>query len=127
MTVGDQYGGDITRLAAADLSAATSQYTIMRATSATQVNITTAATQAPLGILQNRPASGQAAEVRVNSGATSKAIAGAAVTAGVEVMSDSTGRCITATTTNEVVGIALSSAANANELIDVLIRPYHKV
>lgn len=127
MTVGDQLGGDITRLAAADYSAATAQYTIMRASSATQVTQTTAATQIPLGILQNRPASGQAAEVRANSGSTSKCVAGAAVTAGAEVMSDGSGRAITATTTNEVVGIALTSAANANELIDVLVRPYHKV
>jgi hypothetical protein len=127
MTVGDQLGGDITRLAAADYSAATEQYKIVRASSATQVTTTTAATQIPLGILQNRPASGQAAQVRVNSGATSKCVAGAAVTAGAEVMSDGSGRAITATTTNEVVGIALTSAANANELIDVLVRPYHKV
>lgn len=127
MTVGDQLGGDITRAAAADYSAAIEQYKIVRATSATQVTTTTAATQIPLGILQNRPASGQAAEVRVNSGSTSKVVCGAAVAAGVEVMSDGSGRAITATTTNEVVGIALSATSNANELLDVLIRPYHKV
>lgn len=127
MTVGDQLGGDITRLAAADYSATTEQYKIVRASSATQVTTTTAATQIPLGVLQNRPASGQAAEVRVNSGSTTKCVAGAAITAGAEVMSDASGRAITATTTNEVVGIALTAAANAGELIDLLLRPYHKV
>jgi hypothetical protein len=128
MTAGDRLGGDLgSLLAAADLSAATSQYLIVKQTSATQFNITTAATDKPLGILQNRPASGQTGEIRVLSGSTSKCVAGAAVAAGVEVMSDGSGRAITATTTNEVVGLALSAAANANELIEVLIRPYHKV
>jgi hypothetical protein len=127
MTVGDQLGGDITRLAASDLSAVTSQYKVVRATSATQVDITTAATQPPLGILQNRPKLGEAAEVRVNSGSTTKAHAGAAITAGLEVMSDTSGRVIAATTTNEVVGIALTAAGAAGDLIDLLLRPYHKV
>lgn len=127
MTVGDQLGGDITRLAGADYSATTEQYKIVRVSSPTQVVTTTAATQIPLGVLQNRPASGQAAEVRVNSGSTTKCVCGAAVTAGQEIMSDASGRGITATTTNEVIGIALTSTANANELFDLLVRPYHKV
>ena len=127
MTVGDQYGGDITRQAASDLSAATSQYKIVKVTSATQCDITTAATDKPLGVLQNRPKLGQACEIRVNSGATTKCQCGAAVTAGQEIMSDGSGRGITATTTNEVIGIALTSTANLGELFDLLVRPYHKV
>jgi len=125
VTVADQFGNDLTQTANADLSAAGTQYKIVKIVSLGKVDLTSAATDKPLGVLQNRPIAGQAAEVRVDG--TTKCVCGAAVTAGQEIMSDASGRGITATTTNEVVGIAVTSTANANELFDLLIRPYHKV
>jgi hypothetical protein len=54
----------------------------------------------------------------------SKVEAGAAVALGAEVMSDTTGRAITAATTgNAVVGRALQAAVGAGEWIDVLLTP----
>jgi hypothetical protein len=46
--------------------------------------------------------------------------AGAAVAAGALVMSDATGRAITATATNSVHGKALTAAAAADEVITIL-------
>lgn len=51
-----------------------------------------------------------------------KVVAGAAVVAGVEVMSDASGRAITATSTNQILGIALKSAAALGEVIPVLLK-----
>jgi hypothetical protein len=46
--------------------------------------------------------------------------AGAAVAAGALVMSDATGRAITATATNKIHGQALTAAAAAGEVITIL-------
>lgn len=60
------------------------------------------------------------ATVNVRMGGISKVVAGAAVTAGTEVMSDTVGRAITAATaTNRVQGIAMTGAAAAGDIIDV--------
>lgn len=105
-------------LAAADLS--THQFKFVKVTGANAVNITTAGTDFAIGVLQNKPVLGQACEVETQG--TTKVVAGAAVAAGVGVMSDATGRAITATATNKVQGIALEAAAGAGELITVLLR-----
>jgi hypothetical protein len=57
-------------------------------------------------------------------GATAPMQAGAAVAAGVRVMSDASGRGILATATNGAVGIALQPAAAADQIIDVLVLPH---
>jgi hypothetical protein len=60
------------------------------------------------------------AVVDVRIAGISKVVAGAAITIGVEVMSDTTGRVITAVTAaNRVVGLALQAAAAAGDIIDV--------
>lgn len=51
--------------AAANLSSATHQYRLVKLTTAGTVNLTTAATDIPIGVLQNRPTSGGMAEVMV--------------------------------------------------------------
>lgn len=48
-----------------------------------------------------------------------KAAAGAAVSAGAALMTDSSGRLITATSTNHRVGVALEAASAAGQLITV--------
>lgn len=73
-----------------------------------------------IGVLQNKPsAAGQAAEVMQNG--ISKVVAHAAVAAGAAVASSNTGRAITAATGNRVLGVAMEAAANAGEVIAVLL------
>jgi len=104
--------------AAADLSA--QQFRAMRVTGDFQVNVANAAGQAVIGILQNKPTSGQSADVMMAG--VSKAIAGAAIAAGAEVMAGADGRIITAATAgSNVIGIALNAAGNANEIISVAL------
>jgi predicted RecA/RadA family phage recombinase len=73
-----------------------------------------------IGVNQGKPNTGEAVEI-THSG-ISKVYAGAAVAAGDEIMSDATGRAITATSTNQRIGVALQAAAAANVLIAVLLR-----
>src|SRR5262249_2662532 len=91
-----------------------------------QVVLCSAAGEAPTGILQNKPTSGQSAQVRV-LGAT-KVIASGAITRGARVATDAAGKAKTAVassgagiTGSYVLGIALETAGGANELIDALI------
>jgi hypothetical protein len=106
--------------AAADLSAASNQFRAVRVTAAFAVNLTNAAGQATIGILQNKPASGQPADIVMVG--VSKAVAGAAITVGSEVMAGADGRIITAATAgSNVIGVALEAAANANEVITVAL------
>lgn len=74
-----------------------------------------------IGVLQDKPsAAGIAGEI-MGDGIT-KVVAGAAVTAGAQVMSDATGRAVTATTGNHIAGQALETAANAGEIISVFLK-----
>jgi hypothetical protein len=88
----------------------------------------TAATIFTVGVTQNRidatdSATGNA-QISVRLLGISKVEAGAVVALGARVMTDSTGRAITAATTgNFPVGVALQAAAAAGEWIDVLLTP----
>lgn len=86
--------------------------------------------KACLGVLQNDPAAGEVATVRVYG--VSKVVAGGAITFGQLVESNATGEAIpvvdtTASTTTGALtggfcmGIALDSAAAAGDLVSVLI------
>jgi hypothetical protein len=108
--------GDLT--ASADLR--TSQFLAVRITGSRTVGLISASTQVPIGILQNKPNTGEAAEVAISGKV--KAIAGAAITAGAEVMVNASGQVITAATTgNRAFGVAVSTAAGANELVEILL------
>lgn len=73
------------------------------------------------GVIMNNPsAAGDAVEFAIDG--VVKVVAGAAVTAGVEVMSDASGRAIAVTATNQIAGIALKSAGAAGEIIPVLLK-----
>ena len=93
-----------TLTAAADLSS--SQYYFVKLASATTVNVCTAITDLPIGILQNTPTSGQAAEVRIFG--VSKASADGTITAGrwISTSADSQAAGITpgSDTTQYVMG-----------------------
>lgn len=70
------------------------------------------------GVLQNAPAQGAAANVAI-AGIT-KVVAGAAITAGVELQADTNGRAITFASGRKV-GMALESAAGAGAMINMLV------
>ena len=71
------------------------------------------------GILQNKPTSGQVADVCLFG--ISKAVVGAAVTRGDRLMTNSSGQLITATSTNIQVAQALESATGSGQIISVFV------
>ncbi len=103
--------------ASADLSA--SQFCFVTVNSGAQLAVAGAGVSAS-GVLQDKPnAAGQVGAVGI-AGITKLKI-GAAVTAGDPLMSDSTGRGITATSTNYQMARALESGTAANQIITALI------
>lgn len=108
-------------VAAGDL-AAKRYLIVMLATTTKQVKVSTGPAVANIGILQNDPASGEAASV-CGAGLT-RGVAGGAVTAGDMVTANSTGQCVTTTTANnKVIGRAITAAAAAGDLIEVFLAP----
>jgi len=61
-------------------------------------------------------------DVTVQVAAIGKVMAGAAVTKGAQVMTDTSGRVVPATAAKYILGIALEPAAAAGAVINVLIR-----
>ena len=117
------YGEFITApglVATGDLSS--SQYKIVKfgSTAGTVKIADTAATDAILGVLQNDPADGEAAEVACQG--VAKCLAEASVTVGSSVTVSSTGRAkSTDTDGNRIIGIALKASVSAGDVIPVLI------
>ena len=111
-----------TLTAAADLS--DKQYYFVKLASATTVNVCTAITDLPIGILQNTPTSGQAANVRIFG--VSKASADGTITAGrwIGTSADSQAAGITpgSDTTQYVMGQAIQ-AASAGETFTMFLNP----
>ena len=105
--------------AAADLSS--SQFYAVKITAARQVNLASTGGEFIYGIVQNKPTLGQAADVGFLG--VSKAAAGAAFSAGVALMTDTTGRLITATGTNHRVATSIEAATAAGQLIAVVLGP----
>lgn len=109
-------GFSFSRNAGADLSA--EQHKFVKIDSSGDI-VLTGSTEASAGVLQNDPLQTEPGTV-LNVG-ISKVVAGAAVAAGAFVMSDGSGRAITATATNRVLGTALEAAGAADEKIAVLL------
>ena len=111
-----------TLTAAADLS--DKQYYFVKLASATTVNVCSAITDLPIGILQNTPTSGQAADVRIFG--VSKASADGTITAGrwISTSADSQAAGITpgSDTTQYVMGQAIQ-AASAGETFTMFLNP----
>jgi hypothetical protein len=110
----------ITLVAAADLSA--KQYTFVKLNSSGQAAACAAATDKPIGILQNAPTSGQECEIVVSGG--SKVKAGGTLDEGNSVGTDSNGAAVALAqgtdTTKYVVGQALLPAVSG-EIATVII------
>lgn len=108
--------------AAADLSA--KQFHFVKLASATTVNVCTGVTDVPIGILQNAPTSGQAAEVTIFG--ISKVVADGNLAAGnvIGTSADSQADAITrgVDTTVTVMGIAIEAGA-AGETVTMFLNP----
>lgn len=105
-------------VAAADLT--TKQYQFVKITAAKTVNIATTKGEGVLGILQNKPNTGEAAEVMIIG--RSKCKAGAAVTAGSKVITDANGKGIATDAVDQyLVGWAEDAPAALNEIFTVIL------
>lgn len=97
------------------------QYRFLKITGEHQAGlVTTPASDAVVGVLQNKPqATGDAATVGI--GGISKVEVAGAIAAGAPVYTDSVGRA-TATAAGSILGYAIHSTATAGELGTVLLR-----
>jgi len=107
-------------------------FRLVKITAQDQIDLNVLATTISIGVVQEdvdvaKVATGKAVvDVRILG--ISKVVAGAAISIGVEVMSDTSGRVITAVTAaNRTVGLALQAAAAAGDIIDVLLVPPGRV
>lgn len=108
--------------AAADLS--TKQFQFVKLASSTTVDVCDAITDVPIGVLQNTPKSGQAAEVTIFG--ITKVVAGGNLVAG-NIISVSTGSKAVAVTrgsatTTTVLGQAIE-AGGADEIVTMFLNP----
>lgn len=112
----------LTLQAAADLR--TQQYKIMRMVNAGTCNVASLATAfSMIGVLQNKPNSGQAATIAY--GGEAKVVAPGVVAAGIPVTCDGSGQLTAAASGDMVIGRTLEASANAGEVIRCLITvPY---
>lgn len=111
----------VTLIAGADLSA--KQYYFVKMSADNTCILCSAATDAPIGVLQNSPESGEEASVLVIGG--TKLVASAAIAAGIKIGTASTGKAdakVAGTDTTEyTVGqVLLASAADADVLTAVI-------
>lgn len=106
--------------AAADLSA--KQYLGVKLSAARAVNVVAASTDVPYGVLQNKPTSGQAADVCLFG--LTKAVAGGTIAAGAKLMFNASAQVITwaSGAGNTVVGQALEAGV-VNQVISILYSP----
>ena len=118
-------GGEYTTLPSivATGSLATSQYKIVKfGSTAGTVKVGAAGTDNCIGVLQNDPASGEAALVAVAG--VCRVLAEASVSAGDLCASSSTGRAKATTTQGDnVVGIAAEASSSAGDYITLILTP----
>ncbi len=75
----------------------------------------------PIGVLQNKPNSGQQATVAYFG--ESKLVAGGVATAGKMLATNGSGRAVNATSNDIIVGRAITTAATDGEVITALLFP----
>jgi hypothetical protein len=117
----NQYSVKITLPAAADLS--TKQYYFVKINTSGQAALCSGATDKPVGVLQNTPTSGQAAEVLVVGG--TKIVASASLDEGVAIGTTAAGKAgakvVGTDTTNYIVGQVISAAGADGEILTAVI------
>jgi hypothetical protein len=105
--------------AASDLSSG-KQYVGLKLSGALAVDISSVAGSSIIGVLQNKPVLGEAAEIITHG--ISKCQADAAVAVNVQVSVSADGQFKTAVSGDVIVGTALEAAGAAGEIIAVLLR-----
>lgn len=114
------YAVKVSLVAGGDLSS--SQYKFVKLNSSGQAVVIAAATDRPIGVLQNNPTSGKTAEVLVSGGTKIKV--GGSVTEGAIVSPDSDGDAVAIVagtdTTKYICGTALTEGASG-EIITAVI------
>jgi len=117
----NQYSVKITLPAAADLS--TKQYYFVKVNTSGQAALCSGATDKPIGVLQNTPTSGQAAEVLVVGG--TKIVASASLDEGVAIGTTAAGKAgakvVGTDTTNYIVGQVILASGADGELLTAVI------
>lgn len=100
-------------------SLATKQFYIVKQHTDGTAILSAAATDKHLGVLQNKPAVGQAALVRFNG--TTKVVSGGTIAVGAWVTADSNGKAVATTTDKDVViGKYLGTAsASSGDIIEI--------
>ena len=108
--------GEKTKEAGEDLSE--KQFYIVQMDSSGDMEVAESATDLLLGVLQDKPESGQAGTYRHKG--TSKVVASAAIAIGAYVTTTNAGKAVTTTTQgNKVIGIALEAAAADGDIIEI--------
>lgn len=115
------YSVKVTLVAGADLSGA--QYKFVKLNSSGQAVVCSGATDLPIGVLQNDPASGAEAEVLVVGG--TKIIAGAAIGEGAQIGTSSAGKAAALVagtdTTKYVAGALLTESGADGDIVTAVI------
>lgn len=112
-----------TYTAGADLSAAASQYKLVKMSADRTVVLCAATTDQPIGVLQNKPKQNAAATVAIDG--DTKCRAGGLITAGDNVAPTAAGLAQTSATGQQVIGIAKTGVTNSGELFTLTIDKGH--
>lgn len=111
---------DMAMQAGADLSA--KQYYLVKMDTDEGDVVLAGANAKVLGVLQNAPASGYAAQVRTARGVSSKVVAGEEIAAGDLIQSDANGKAITATgAAQHICGVAVTGASADGEIFEMIL------
>jgi hypothetical protein len=117
----NNYSVRATFVAGADLS--TKQYTFVKLNASGEVIAAAAATDIPIGVLQNNPTSGAEASVTIVGG--TKIVAGAAIGEGALVGTSSTGKAVALVagtdTTKYVVGTLLTESGADGDIVSAVV------
>jgi hypothetical protein len=117
----NNYSVRATFVAGADLS--TKQYTFVKLNASGEVVAAAAATDIPIGVLQNNPTSGAEASVTIVGG--TKIVAGAAIGEGALVGTSSTGKAVALVagtdTTKYVVGTLLTESGADGDIVSAVV------
>jgi hypothetical protein len=117
----NNYSLKITLVAGADLSAA--QYKFVEIGAGGVVTVCNAATDKPIGVLQNAPKSGEEAEVVVSGG--TKVVSSGNIAIGSQIGTDATGKAAVLVagtdTTKFVVGTVIFPAGADGEILTAVV------
>lgn len=106
-------------IAAADLST-TGQYLFVKITANRTINLCTAHTDRPLGVLMNKPKSGQPAEVAISG--VAKITLNATLAAHAEFTTDANGKAIAPVTGDRIMGELLENGV-AGDVVAMKLYP----